>query len=896
MSQVEDVKYYDEIKEKGNAYYIVAQMAALLNDTDNKVKEMENQKWYSKMVKTIFGKNKASLEEIKSNRDKISSYMASVIEELLKREIVSEQTIFGVENQINEIIEDQNSLKEKFIKFLTIFEAEKHFNRINHKIQNDSYESESELYCLCSIMADSCLDLFKNDADLEIVRNGLKQKGYISDENVLFSDMLLQFANTNEKIDDYSKIYYVLSGISSSSNKIAIICELLERYSLMPEKEKQGISTKKVVTKILDDYQYDEDAVVSTVLLYDCFVDGCKEYIEERNYDSISIDAHDSTEENNNVMNNKEINAGNERKCNTEEDFKTESFEMQDELIGNILQIDKDETIKYEYKRIHISSFINCMGTLEFDHCVLFYNESDDSDEITLGDGAKIIIRNSCVICKGFDENYFISCNKDSSNDVDVVLENSTFTDCSRFINLEGQNDNVSIRECKFNNCSDYFLAHLGKGTVDISDNLIFQECLTQFNIDNKPNNSCLFYINYESGDNKFCDNIVKEEDSFRNCFDGDIEWEYFTCKEGEIKNCTFEGISYPLRGSSISDCRFENCKAGVIVFSEKDTSVEDCVFKNCKESIITICPSNITHCQFIACYDRIISAYSAKGGVNIEFCDFYNVKNSMEYDDTNIIFMRDKGSKTKINTVYKCIFNGVQMGNNYLIGACNGKKPNDFVAVVRECDFRNCITEKKDGKIIKEYLYYENVFKKEQIANSISVEECRGLDRINLEGNECQSFEIKTTSSKGNEIGSKIGGTGAVVLLATAIGGPLAKVGVSAGKIVSNQINKHKNKKASQQMSEIEDDNSFETDIIKLTGDIQIMNEGPLKGEKVVIFSKKLYRENDLLDIVKEIWTDEKGKKIEDFKNVEINVIIDGSKGFANYVINGKDKGSFVI
>ena len=151
MDQLEEIKYFEEVKERGNAYFIVAQMAALLKDIDNKAKEMENQKWYERMIKTVFGKNKATVEEIKCNKDKISSYMASIIAEMLRREIVTEQAIFGIENQVNEIVEDQNELKERFINFLNLFETEKHFNRINHQIQNDAYKSESKLLSLCMI-------------------------------------------------------------------------------------------------------------------------------------------------------------------------------------------------------------------------------------------------------------------------------------------------------------------------------------------------------------------------------------------------------------------------------------------------------------------------------------------------------------------------------------------------------------------------------------------------------------------------------------------------------------------------------------------------------------------------------------------------------------------------
>ncbi len=78
--------------------------------------------------------------------------------------------------------------------------------------------------------------------------------------------------------------------------------------------------------------------------------------------------------------------------------------ELTDENITSILQISHGETKVYKDKNIHISAYINCEGTLNIDHCILYYNESDAGDEITLGKGACLTIKDTVVICKGYKQ------------------------------------------------------------------------------------------------------------------------------------------------------------------------------------------------------------------------------------------------------------------------------------------------------------------------------------------------------------------------------------------------------------------------------------------------------------------------------------------------------------
>ena len=73
----------------------------------------------------------------------------------------------------------------------------------------------------------------------------------------------------------------------------------------------------------------------------------------------------------------------------------------------------------------------------------------------------------------------------------------------------------------------------------------------------------------------------------------------------------------------------------------------------------------------------------------------------------------------------------------------------------IEECDFKNCSTNRSSGKIIKEYLSYDTLFKKNQQFHANTISKCKGLDKINREGKEAENVEVRTTTAAGNEIGS---------------------------------------------------------------------------------------------------------------------------------------------
>lgn len=467
--------------------------------------------------------------------------------------------------------------------------------------------------------------------------------------------------------------------------------------------------------------------------------------------------------------------------------------EMSDEIIKSILQIRSGETKLFTNKNIHISAYINCEGSLEIDHCVLYYNESEAGDEITLAKGARLHISNSLVICKGYDENFFITCNEDTS----ISFENSTFVDCSYMLKAK-DGANIIINKCELKNCYEKFIDVYLKtdNTCNISGNLITENDLSTFNQKKDKDFRDVEMMIISSSHDKqtiICENTINEDDSIKVAGITDERLNricYFNAPGAVISNCTFIGLTEAVRAAEIRECKFVNCLEAIMIyrFRDKESIVDNCIFEKCTEVITLYTNTKVSNCQFISCYNRLINAPYYSGGNNrIEFCQFINTCNNLDdskasnclYGTSCITLRRGKESDASVNCIKKCIFDGVNMEDNFLIAAYGSEKPSGTVINIEDCDFKNCNTKRWSGKIIKEYIQYDTFFKKNQDYHANIITNCRGLDRINKDKSEVTNISIRTIATTGNTIGSTVpavlrAGSGVKMFTYAAIGGPV--------------------------------------------------------------------------------------------------------------------------
>ena len=456
------------------------------------------------------------------------------------------------------------------------------------------------------------------------------------------------------------------------------------------------------------------------------------------------------------------------------DDFYDEDIDistMEDYEISEILHIAQDEVKTIRNKQVHLKAYVDCSGTLEFEHCVIYYNENE-ADEITLNAGASLKIRNSIVVCKGADKTSFITGKENNC----VVIEKTTFENCSKFIRLSSCQE-LSITRCELKNCGDGFLYVSGMsdaGVFNVSENAIYENDIAEFNREGMQHSAELMYV-YSYGEAcLFDNNSIVESKEFscigRNEEDRENSIIYFS---GNIKvrNCTFEGVSTGIKAKEVEGCKFQDCQNAIE--TEKGAKVDNCSFENCTRIVVAERNVVISNCKFVSCYDELLSVDSY-GGVVIEFCQFIDTRYLGEAKVKRrfwgygnwpslacITLRRSKESSSRYNSIKKCIFDGVEIGKDYfLIAAYGYEKPSGTVSYIEECTFTNCKTARSTGKIIKEYISYDTTFKKDQSFRANEIRNCKGLDNVvkvseeskKMQANVIQSDNASATVLQENE------------------------------------------------------------------------------------------------------------------------------------------------
>lgn len=356
--------------------------------------------------------------------------------------------------------------------------------------------------------------------------------------------------------------------------------------------------------------------------------------------------------------------------------------ELQDISIDTILSIPEGETVTYRNKRICVKSYISCDGTLEFINCIIEYGGELGGNVITVNPGGSLCF-DSCSICATGSRNcFFISCDK-----VNACVVTKTILDrCSYF--LDGGYSEVMIDSCLIQNPGAEILYFSGAAV---------ENCTIQGEENTSP----------------------------------DITCEYIFSGTSTFNHCTFTNLRHCIDSAmEIKNCVFSNCSAAI----SNAPKLSDCIFENCftqapNDSLIQVGfsarPVTIENCQFICYKGNILDTSPYCTDVTVSYCSFYELEDT---EDLDIIqFHRRDSGNFKIE---QCIFDGVDLKENYLIWTYSEKKiKHPFVQVIG-CTFRWCTTAWESGIMIPLHGAYKKVFggwepSKEEI---ISISKCVGL------------------------------------------------------------------------------------------------------------------------------------------------------------------------
>lgn len=800
-----DIDYLVQ-QPKEQVCMIVSGMTALLQDTEGKVSAMQAQNWFQRMVKTVSGKNKLTVEDIRKNHDKLNAYMAEAISVLYNQNRIDRMAILSLGTRLNEVYTEQIQLKDIIgtlvSKLNDKINSVDNFNMLRAEIDQGKYNSDSWLTSLCMITSQYDNLILADQRKLDILRRSLEKQNIINDDPITISDFLKEAIKI--RMPFAGNVYLALGSIHNDY-MASLAMKVMENYHFLSDMARKAKNTESIVDRIIVDEDIDAEASTTVTEIYDAFVSGKCDMMNmtvrlpdnDLPFDGTGAGALQQIDAENTLLtsDNEEAlidHAGvayavEEDLKEAESEEETEPPEIEEYHVDHMLHIQPDETVPLHYKDVHIHSLINCNGTLFFDHCVIHYNETDNADEIKLGEGSSLIAEGCAFVCHGFDKNPFIS-----GHGI-VSFEACSFYDCSCF--LSGI-ETIQISDCLLKNCGVDFVN--GAKEFVVKSTTIQLEQLAEFNVSGAQNNSngvygSVFHSRSQAEATGFLDVTVEySDDIYEECLK---HFYLFDVEEGVFTNCSFKNAFNCIRGTvGINRCLFIGCKSPVGISSNDNYSgsIKSSCFLECDDCIVTYGKIAITQCRFVDCRNSIISV--SMKGIDISSCEFINSENKRKKElfpgcilPTSIITIG--GSKdSSTSHIDHCVFDGVFLDHNYLIMTDICENVKQTIVSINDCDFRNCWTNREQGTIIRDIdSYYPKFSRKQKFVKTISISSnCKGLKKVHIgEDGKKTVADVDTSVSVDKEtVGAKIGKAVKYVTLAY-FGGV---VGVAVGAVVDKK------------------------------------------------------------------------------------------------------------
>lgn len=422
------------------------------------------------------------------------------------------------------------------------------------------------------------------------------------------------------------------------------------------------------------------------------------------------------------------------------EEQRNEQIETEKVIYDKLLNVVKNEHLQIENKEVTIDAFFNVEGKVTFKNCVIHYALEETAKAITLKENAILSFENCDIIGHQQIKNYFIKCEAQS----EVYFNYCKFEQCGVFISLMDY-CKVLVENSYLHNCQrDFIDSNHGNETIVKIDN-----CEIEYTKISKNNKLMQDVFQLSNGELIIINSEVKSKEDFYNA----QKQYYQKQKESslfEIGGLFGESGLFNANKINIQCTRFENMFQ---LFSTSgginEVLIEECTFNNCMQ-IIMACKLFKTsvkiHNSLIEYSENLFvkgkytitqtvikdcSGQLLDGEIKeITLCEFYNIANK----ENNDVFAVDVMDYYDTGIINKCIFNGVDLHMGFLIAGNTSEKLKKEKIIVNECEFKNCRTNRKTGKILKEYAQFKGFLGRIVETKILQIgRNCIGLDTVNM-------------------------------------------------------------------------------------------------------------------------------------------------------------------
>lgn len=272
MLPMEDLEYLIR-QPNDNINIILAEMTALMKDTDYRVNGLESQGWAKRMFYTVTGKNRITKEEIQKNHDKLNAYMSEAIAELYNQQCISYDVIMSLGRQLNEIYLDHEQLKEIMGAFVSKLnekiDSVDGFHMLCEEIKQNVYNQYTSFVDACRVLAQLDDRTLSDQRKLDIIRRSLEERNIINHQEIGLEDFLMDILNID--VNNAGKIYLELGTIHG--NELAeIIMKLIEQYQFLPQRENTYEGKRKILENFISYENLNTEIILTLGEIYDDFL------------------------------------------------------------------------------------------------------------------------------------------------------------------------------------------------------------------------------------------------------------------------------------------------------------------------------------------------------------------------------------------------------------------------------------------------------------------------------------------------------------------------------------------------------------------------------------------------------------------------------------------------
>ena len=272
----EDLSFLSQ-QSQNKMNMIVFGMTALMDETNDRVQQLESQTWFQRMSNTLTGKNKMTVNEIANNRDKINVYLSEAISCLYDQNKINENIILGLGNRLNELYAQQIEIKQMIGAFVTKLNQKiisiDNFHMLTEEINQGVYSARTPIVSICRIVSQLDARTIHDSRKMEILFRAMEQNGLLSDEEVLFSAFLQELLTVSESD---SGVIAMMFENAKEDYMTEIALETVCQYYLLPDKVRKMKSKKAVVESVLRSNEIDLECEISTreycESLIDCLI------------------------------------------------------------------------------------------------------------------------------------------------------------------------------------------------------------------------------------------------------------------------------------------------------------------------------------------------------------------------------------------------------------------------------------------------------------------------------------------------------------------------------------------------------------------------------------------------------------------------------------------------